>query len=120
MATPPGDSSGATPRFEGCWPGRPRRERLDAISDFGSGLWPRGRAPGNIADSVNETNVTGFESIVKRIGDLPEALHGLQDLLLANLAMIAEIPAPTFDEGAARRGGAGAVRGDGVRRLLDR
>ena len=49
---------------------------------------------------MNETTVTGFESIVKRIGDLPQALHGLQDVLLANLAMIAEIPAPTFDEGA--------------------
>ena len=49
---------------------------------------------------MSEATVTGFESIVKRIGDLPEALHGLQDVLLANLAMIAEIPAPTFDEDA--------------------
>jgi acetylornithine deacetylase/succinyl-diaminopimelate desuccinylase-like protein len=49
---------------------------------------------------VNQPSVTGFESIVKRIGDLPETLHGLQDVLLANLAMIAEIPAPTFAEDA--------------------
>lgn len=49
---------------------------------------------------MNQPSVTGFESIVKRIGDLPETLHGLQDVLLANLAMIAEIPAPTFAEDA--------------------
>ena len=73
---------------------------MGAGSVGASGVWSRGRAPGNIAGSVNQPNVTGFESIVKWIGDLPEALHGLQDVLLANLAMIAEIPAPTFDEGA--------------------
>ena len=44
--------------------------------------------------------MTGFESIVKRVGDLPQELHELQDVLLANLAMIAEIPAPTFGEDA--------------------
>ena len=49
---------------------------------------------------MNQPNVTGFESIVQRVGELPEALRGLQDVLLANLAMIAEIPAPTFDEAA--------------------
>ena len=67
---------------------------------------------------MNQPNITGFESIVKRIGDLPEALHGLQDVLLANLAMIAEIPAPTFAEDAR----AGFVQerfaGNGVLRLL--
>ncbi len=55
---------------------------------------------GYTAGRVSDTAITGFESIVKRTGDLPEALRGLQDVLLANLAMIAEIPAPTFDEDA--------------------
>ena len=52
---------------------------------------------------MGKAAVTGFESIVKRIGALPEALRALQDVLLAHLAMIAQIPAPTFGE-AARAG----------------
>lgn len=64
------------------------------------GGWSEALVPDSIGGSVSERSVTGFESIVKRIGGLPEALQGLQDVLLANLSMIAEIPAPTFDEAA--------------------
>ena len=44
--------------------------------------------------------VTGFDTVLRRIEALPEQLHRVHDLLLANLAMIAEIPAPTFGEAA--------------------
>ena len=62
-------------------------------------MWSRSGTADTLPE-VSEARVTGFESIVQRIGELPEALQGLQDVLLANLAMIAEIPAPTFGEDA--------------------
>ncbi len=49
---------------------------------------------------VSKVSVTGFDTVLRRTEALPEQLHRVHDLVLANLAMIAEIPAPTFGEEA--------------------
>jgi tripeptide aminopeptidase len=41
---------------------------------------------------------TGFEQLLKQVGAYPHVLGALRDSLLTNLAMIAEISAPTFEE----------------------
>jgi di/tripeptidase len=44
------------------------------------------------------TNFNDIGEILARLPDLPEKLSGIQETLIANLIMLSEIPAPTFEE----------------------
>ena len=39
-----------------------------------------------------------MEAVLRRLDDLPERVVGIQEALIANLIMLSEIPAPTFEE----------------------
>ncbi|VGO12728.1 hypothetical protein PDESU_01282 [Pontiella desulfatans] len=47
-----------------------------------------------------KTKFSNIDEILKQLPKLPEKLAGIQETLLANLIMLSEIPAPTFEEAA--------------------
>ncbi|MCU0248348.1 MAG: peptidase dimerization domain-containing protein, partial [Bryobacter sp.] len=55
---------------------------------------PNGTPPAGIPP------VAGIEAVLARLPEIRAAVAGMQDILLANLVMIGEIPAPTGEEGA--------------------
>lgn len=50
------------------------------------------------ADKAEESTVDGFSGLLDRLANYTEATGQVRESLLANLAMISEIPAPTFGE----------------------
>ena len=42
----------------------------------------------------------GMAQIISGLGDIEEQVRSLREIILANLVMLSEIPAPTFNEGA--------------------
>jgi len=47
-----------------------------------------------------KTNFTDIHEILALLPDLPDKLMGIQETLIANLIMLGEIPAPTYEEDA--------------------
>lgn len=45
-----------------------------------------------------KTDFKNLEGILAQLPDLPDKLMGIQETLIANLIMLAEIPSPTFEE----------------------
>ncbi|VGO19424.1 M20/M25/M40 family metallo-hydrolase [Pontiella sulfatireligans] len=47
-----------------------------------------------------KTKFSSIEEILDQLPELPDQLAGIQETLIANLIMLSEIPAPTFEEAA--------------------